>query len=489
MKNRIYHIQKETTKLKNSSSKTNHFTLIGSITLCIALTITSCNKFVDVSPPINKITSQELFKDDANATSSVLGIYSLISSFYVGIMNGALTAYGGLAADELAYTSYDATVKEFQNNSISSTNSSNQVGIWTHAYKLIYQINACIEGITSSNGISTNTKKQLVGECKVVRAMIYFYLIQLYGAVPLITTTDFNITSVQGRTAAKDVYGLILSDLIDAKSLLTASYPTAGRIRPNLYTAEAILARVYLFQGNWTMAETESTNIINNPQYSLQPDLNKVFLVGSSEAIWQITSVVDGMNTREGSTFINTNLSAIPSYLISDQLLTAFEPGDPRKNAWIAPRTVAGRTYYFPYKYKVPFGTSGTAITENYMMLRLAEQHLIRAEAKIRQGKIDEGINDLNTLRKRARGSNNNILTNLPTGVSSDIALSFVLKERRIELMTEWGHRWFDLKRLQLSNAILSPIKPSWKDTDTLFPIPANEIIINGNLTQNNGYN
>ncbi|MBC9915555.1 RagB/SusD family nutrient uptake outer membrane protein [Chitinophaga varians] len=451
---------------------------------------TACNKFVDVPSPDNKITSKELFKDDASATSAVSGLYSQISANGINMSSGAVTIYTGLTSDELISTSGTNTdLIEFQTNSISSGNFVNQSSIWPTAYQYIYQANAAIEGITNSNGISSGTRNQLLGECKVIRSLLYFYLTQLYGDVPLITSTDYNTTSVQGRTAMKDIYNFIITDLTDAQKTLTGSYPSTGRVRPNIYAASALLARVYLYTGNWKLAEDESSNVINAPQYSLNSDLNKVFLIESNEAIWQLATVGNGINTREGATFVPFSTSAIPGYILSPQLLSDFEPGDPRRTAWVKSSTISNTTYYFPYKYKVPISFASSTVTENYTLLRLAEQYLIRAEARIRQGQIGAGINDINVLRKRARGSNNAILVDLPNNVTQDQALAYVLKERRIELMVEWGNRWLDLKRLHLSNTVLKPIKQNWQDNDTLFPIPNQEIILNKNLTQNKGYN
>lgn len=461
--------------------------IIGCILLMLLL-MESCNKFVDVPAPVNKITTQELFKDDINATSAVTGIYALMANPLLNISNGSMTVYTGVASDELNYTGTAADVNEFQSNSITPSNSTNLGNFWTSAYSFIYQANASIEGINASTGLSPKTKNQLLGECRVVRSLMYFYLIQLYGDVPLITTTEFNTNTVQGRKPVSEIYSFIINDLNEAKQVLVESYPTSGRLRPNLQTAEAMLAKVYLYAGNWDKAEAEATNVINSVQYSLQTDLAKIFLAGSNESIWQISASTNGINTREGATFVNSNVNAIPDYLISSSLMNSFEVNDPRKDAWIGSRNISNKSYYFPYKYKISNSTSSTP-TENYIMFRLAEQYLIRSEAKIRQGKTDEGVKDINIIRGRARGNNNTILPDLPMGSTQQQALTLVLKERRIELLAEWGNRWMDLKRFHLCTTVLQPIKPGWQDTDTLFPIPLRELLVNSNLTQNSGYN
>lgn len=116
------------------------------------------------------------------------------------------------------------------------------------------------------------------------------------------------------------------------------------------------------------------------------------------------------------------------------------------------------------------------------MVFRLAEQYLIRAEARAQQGDATGAKADINAIRNRA---------GLPDTDADGQAsiLAAIEHERRIEFFTEWGHRWFDLKRTGRADAVLSPIKPNWQSTDVLFPIPLQEIENNPNLLpQNAGY-
>ena len=115
------------------------------------------------------------------------------------------------------------------------------------------------------------------------------------------------------------------------------------------------------------------------------------------------------------------------------------------------------------------------------MVMRLAEQYLIRAEARAQQGNISGGLSDLNVIRNRAN------LIDI-SGVSQNELLKDIIQEKRIELFTEWGHRWLDLKRTNNTDAILSPIKPNWNSEDKLYPIPLRELDSNPNLNQNSGY-
>jgi hypothetical protein len=298
--------------------------------------------------------------------------------------------------------------------------------------------------------------------------------------VPLVTTTDYTINGSLPRTESAMVYDQIVSDLTAAKDLLPVDYSAYNdeRVRPNKYAAMALLARTYLFRGDYVKAEQEATAVINNTGlYGLINNPDSVFLKNNKEAIWQLLPVIPGYNTHDGFNFILTALPA--NGALSDNLVNSFEAGDKRKVSWVKSFSNTGATYYFPYKYKIK---TGSGLTEYSMILRLAEQFLIRAEARAQQNNVLGSQSDINTIRARAGLALTNAMDK--TGL-----LMAIEHERQTELFTEWGHRWFDLKRTGRADAVLSPIKsPNWQATDIFYPIPQTEINNDPNLTQNAGY-
>lgn len=187
-------------------------------------------------------------------------------------------------------------------------------------------------------------------------------------------------------------------------------------------------------------------------------------------------------NTAEGNAFIPASTTAKPTYVLTPALMAAFEQGDARKTAWLKTTAVSGQNYVFPFKYKQrSAAVPGTPPSEHYVILRLTEQYLIRAEARARQSNLDGAKADLNVVRTRSGLSNT-----LATDESS--LLLAIEKERQREFFAEWGHRWFDLKRTGRADAVLGSIKPGWQTTDALYPIPFLEIQNNPFLTQNPGY-
>ncbi len=474
--------------------------------LLLTDSLSSCKKLVEVGEPVNSITSSEAFSTDANATSAVSRIYNDMTIGYQGGPNGyanSLTTFlAGLSADEFQFTGSYPAMTQFPNNSIQSNNSYTYGTLWVEAYNDIYIANAAIEGLQASSSVSVTTKNQLLGESKFLRAFIHFYLVNLFGDIPLMTTTSWAATSTMSRTTKDRIYQQIESDLKDAQNLLQKDYGISNgqRIRVNRSAADGLLARLYLYTKDWVHADSLSSVVIANVgTFVLGSDLNKVFLKGSQEIIWQlqVNDKVFPYATAEGSQFIPQYLTRnyppsvviqypqyfIPKYYLTTQLINAFETGDQRKAKWLdSTGLIGGINYYYPNKYKSRQGTAGN-VTENYVVLRLAEQYLIRAEARANENNLNLAINDLNTIRTRAG------LAILPGSLTQTQVIAAIQQEQRVEFFAEWGHRWLDLKRSGSADAILASVKgANWHTYDQLWPIPLSELQVNPNLTQNAGY-
>ena len=441
----------------------------------------SCKKYLEVGQPTTQLNSETVFSSDATAIAAQVAIYAQMEAnglFY------SMTLLPGLSADELRNHSSAADQIDIYNNNITPTN--NRVyTLWTEWYKYIYQSNAMVEGLDRSISISQPVRDQLKGEARFVRALAYFNLVNIFGAVPIARSTNYNENMRASRSSTDSVYQVIVRDLEEAVHLMAPEYKsgnnsnTTERVRPNRAAANALLARVYLFMGRWQEAEAVASEVMNaSPGYQLVADLNKVFLKTSPEAILQFMSVLKGFNSFAGGTFIVTSTPSNNS--IAPAFMGSFRPGDKRKAAWTGSVTVGANIYYYPFKYKVPQNAS--AITEYTMILRLAEQILIRAEARAMQNNLSGGEADLNTIRIRA---------GLPgvTGLTKSMLIDSIQLERKFELAFETGDRWINLKRTMQADAILGLVKgTNWATTDQLYPIPLMEINRNHNLVQNPGY-
>lgn len=466
----------------------------------------SCKKYVEIEDPKDQLATGTVFTTDATATAAMVGIYSDMNASNYQFANVLTSFTCAMAADEFVYASVLANFDEFKNNALTSGNG--YVGLmWSSPYNFIYRSNAVIEGVSASSTLSPAVKNQLLGEAKFMRAFCHFYLVNFFGDVPLILNTDVIANSNKPKTPKAEVYAAIIQDLKDAKSLLVPAYPGNGeRTRPNKTAATLLLSRVYLYTGDNALAEAESTEVIAaTTQYSLLKNadpnnaahMTKAFLKNSLEAVWQlqVVNTLGGRNTWEGNTLIPTGAPLYRLTKGSDGLESGFEVGDKRFSNWVGNYTTTTApivTHYYPFKYKVRLGAAGAAVTEYSMILRFAEAYLIRAEARVGLNRLSDAKDDLNVIRDRAG------LVPLAVAATPAIAMAQVEQERRAELFSEWGHRWFDLKRWKSlsgdpsksrADDILPKSKSSWKSTAVLFPIPIEAMRTNPNMIQNPGYN
>jgi starch-binding outer membrane protein, SusD/RagB family len=463
------------------------------------ISVSQCKSFIEVDPPLTSTNAGVVYQSDVTAAGVMTGLYTNLSAEENGNITGltATSILPSASADELTVFS-DVTAIDllayYQNNLRADIVGEND--FWQRIYKFVFVVNSVIEGVEGSTTLTTAVKSQLLGEAHFVRAFCYFHLVNLYGEVPLITNIDYKLNSTKPKTAIGTIYDQIKADLLIAQEKLNADYmdgsvakPTDRRVRPNKAAASAMLARVFLYSEDWQNAELQASAVINDSKYEILP-LNDVFLANSRETIWalQSTGVGTDANTGAGKIYVipSTGPDALHPYYLSDDLLESFEPGDDRFTNWVNRVTSQGITYQYPFKYKV--GAEDAPNSEYPVVLRLAEQYLIRAEARAMQGNLtgsNSAKSDIDVIRERAG------LTGTPAASQSDL-LTAVLAERRHELFTEWGHRWFDLKRTKTVDAVMVPATAkkggTWSSTDALYPFSLHEIRNNPNLVQNEGY-
>jgi hypothetical protein len=440
----------------------------------------SCDSFVEVDLPKSQLTTIVVFEDYATADAALTDIYAKIRD--KGLLTGSnrgLSIQLGNYTDELVpYGTPSNPSFSFYNNGLLAENP-DVTQYWNDSYNQIYAANALMEGAEASVKLSDQNKKQLKGEALFIRALLHLYLVNLFGDIPYITGTDYNKNRTVSRMPEREVYEHIISDLESANALLQNDYSAIGRIRPGKYASHALLARVYLYMKSYPEAANEASTVLNQTDLFALENIYEAFLLDSKETIWQLQSAEAGQNTQEAATFIF--LSGPPPLVsLSDDLVASFSTSDLRYSNWIQAVSDGSSVWYHAYKYKEQDFTSSSQ--EYSIVLRLAEQYLIRAEARAQQGDLIGAKEDLNQIRHRAGLGDSNAVT------KEDI-LSAVLQERRLEFFTEFGHRFFDLKRFNRVDQVLQGSKPGWNASDTLFPLPQSELSTNGNLLpQNPGY-
>jgi len=465
-------------------------------TAALLIPAAGCKKFLEVQLPTNQIAAEGVFDNDASVAAVATGIFfDMVQSTYVAGRSG-IGFCSALYTDELTSleTNPLAFTIPFYTDNITDANTA---GTWSSLYRQISSCNIAIEGINGSKALIVN-KNQYLGEVYVARAWLYFNLVNLYGGVPLALVSDYRITNTLSRSTPAQVYAQIIADAKMAASLLPADFrdgsgaTVTSRARPNKYMAEAILARAYLYTKDWTNAEAQATAIISNTAlFKLMPPAQTFTAAGNTEMIWSLAPtgssfVLDYSVFNGGMPAIITSPQTILTYTVvaylSDSQLNVFDSGDLRFTNWIRATLDknTNTTYYFPNKYK-----SSVNGVETIAMARLSEIYLIRAEARAQQNSVSGAQADINVIRTRAG------LPNTTAASQSDLLIT-VEKERRCELFTESGHRFYDLKRTGKIDAVMNIAAPlkggTWAAYKQLWPISVSDVLLDPNLVQNPGY-
>ena len=449
-----------------------------------------CEEFVEIDPPRTEIVAEALFKSNEGVTGAINGIYSeIVTIFQDNLFNAGLEIYTGLYSDELIDIGGEIPRVEFASASINAVNEDLHPVFWLKTFSIINSANAIVEGLRSSS-LNTAVRDQVLGEALLIRALGYFYLTNLFGEVPLVLTTDVETNERIGKSGVHVIYDQIEADLLETQSLLAEDFRFATnnyRDRPTVAAASTLLARLYLYREDWANAELQASAVIDQSDlFELSTDVNDVFLPGSKEAIWNFVPEPNLNETRVAHVFVLPSFAPIAwlTNALRPEYILSFEAGDLRGENWIDTLTNVNGTFLYPVKYKQGFGgLNFDDPPELYAVFRLAELYLIRAEARAQQNNISGSLEDINLLRARAG------LEAIATG-DQNALLEAIYLERKHELFVEWGHRWLDLKRTGRADAVISALPgKNWQQTDLLWPLPEQELLINPNLLpQNAGY-
>ncbi len=385
---------------------------------------------------------------------------------------------------------------------------------WQDLYKTINAANVAINKIP---GIQFDEQRRLhlESEAHFIRAMMYFELVKLFGDAPLKTTPTVNVDETYlSRSPKSEIYDVIISDLDFAETNLSDTY-RKGNGRPEKLAATALLAKVYLTQGNYALAVEKAKEVIDSGNYSLWADFADIFKLKNMNSGEIIFAVNFSGELSQGFKPNQYHVRLLPSGLDKDgegpenalawevptsDLYNSFDPLDRRKDAtFITSYTYTDGT---TVNFEPHFGKfwdqeaepRGNNTNTDVIYLRYADVLLIYAEAlnELNNSPTAEAYAAINEVRKRARFNGiveQNILPDL-SGLNYNSFREALLKERRLEFVME-GQRWNDLVRF---GVLVEKVEASGKINVNpqahhyLFPIPQRERDINKNLGQNPGY-
>jgi hypothetical protein len=383
---------------------------------------------------------------------------------------------------------------------------------WSSLYEGIKRANVVITKVPSID-MDQELRDRCVAEASFLRGLYYFDLVKAFGGVPLVTT--LNPPTKVPRATKEAVYEQIVIDLLYAVQNLpekSALGPDdTGRATKG--AAKSLLAKAYLFQGDFINTEKYALEVILSDEYDLEPvfsDANSKLGEHGIESVFEVGAMeVEGAG---GNQYANTQgVRGSPNRgwgfnRPTIDLRNSFEEGDPRLNATIIDlgETLDGililgdgttpdetrddqdnlvETECYNQKVWYPGTSTITQWGHNRRLIRYPDVLLMAAEALNENNKPDDALVYLNDVRRRAREGNNSILPDI-TETGKDALRDIILDERRHELALE-GHRFWDLVRTGKAPSVLGPLG-FVTGKHELFPIPQNEIDISqGTLEQN----
>lgn len=471
--------------------------------------LSSCEKDFLEKKPLGQLTSDNYFETEDHAVWATNAVYEHLRNWDVHVFSYiGITDIISDDADKGSTPSDASFLIEIDNFTFNARNIAFD-GIWRGYYQGIYRANIAIENIPGIE-MDEDLQARLIGECQFLRAYFYFQLVRWFGDLPLITRPLNQDEYVQPRVTVNEIYDQIILDLEAAIEALPVQYTSTDVGRVTQGSAQGLLSKVYLTMEDFDNAQKMALEVINSNTYSLMSSYQQIFTEAgenSSESLFEIQNAA--FETEGGGSQYNEvqGVRGTPNLgwgfnRPSDDLVAAYEPGDPRREATIlyvgevlpdGSAIVEDNPNIFNERYNqkawVPTHAGGNGNGPgNIRILRYADVLLIAAEALNEVGQPDEALVYLNMVRARARGQSTSILPDVTT-VQQEELRQKIWQERRIELALE-QQRWFDLLRQGRAASVMQAVGKDFEEgKHELLPIPQAEIDLSaGGLVQNPGY-
>lgn len=438
------------------------------ILVIILLFASACESNLDLRPKM-QVSADEAFSNKENIYAALLGCYDgLQLQHYYG---RNLVIVGDIASDNSVADGTKVEYYDMDRNSLLANNILVE-GIWADIYLAINRANYMLFKLEGVTFLSDAEKKDYQGQLRFLRALHYFNLVRLYGAVPLKllpTLTDLPENYLP-RSSVEDVYNQIIADLEFARLNILNTNPE----KASVLAATALLASVGLTIGNTTSAR-QYANLVLQAVPILETSYKDLFTANSepgSEVLFYCPFSASDKNRLAEYNFPNTlggrheNAPSIGMVDIND---------DDKRKPLLA-------SYYSGKYYSTKYSDLTTG-SDRVIVLRTAEMYFIRAEANYILDSLanqPEILADINAIRSRAG------LQPVLAGTFNSLR-NLIEHEKQVEFAFE-GKRWFDLIRTKRALDIIPTVTQPYQ---MLFPIPLSEILANPNINvedQNEGY-
>ena len=440
---------------------------------CFALIFNSCEQTLEPKP-VDLLTDDIVLNEAKDVPNVEIGLYNAFRD----IIPGTVIA-GDFTADMLIFNGTFAQYRELGTKNITSANSSVS-NLWASIYNTVYVANFILEKLPTVPGIKSAERDRVMAVAHFLRGYAYFIALHTYGGVPQVLNTSIDENRNIPRASKEEINALILSDYTTALGKLpdvAANPGYAGN-----YAVRAALAKFYLYNKDWAKAESYSNDVISSNRFKLDTAYSIIVEKDfPGESIFEVGyTIIDDPGT-DGNVGLNNLFEGRREIIPSNQVvlsLASTESGDRFSSITFNANNLTGNDNGWEV---AKYGTKD-ADNNNVVVFRLAEQYLIRAEARTQQGNTSAAIDDINVLRKRAKAP-------LLSSSTQNQMISIVEEERKYELAFE-GHRWYDLVRTGRASQVMPLFNTNWKSTYELWPIPQREIQNNPALVgdQNPGY-
>jgi len=448
--------------------------------LIFLLLMVACeDKLLDF-PPQTQIEDGNIIISQSSAEKALIGVYASIR----GIAGTAILTFE-TAADNVILNSLRTVVVPTLKADGGVTGGADRTngGGYSAKYTLINRANHVITSVESlDNSLFTaGSKDKILAEAYTLRAFAYFDLARTYGNIPVILqpSTATNLTGI-AKSPKADVLKQVENDLDQAESKFGSTSWNVNKGRVSIWAIYAFKARLYLYQERWTEAESYATKLITHPELKLtelEAGSNWFETRFSTEGIFEVAC-----STSEGNP-VRTNFATAAEGGLGDYIVDpdfAELLNDPLKGG--------KRSLYIKYESSIAAWLikiyNKSDRSSSVFLFRLAEQYLIRAEARLKKANpdISGAIADINAIKSRAGVS---LLLDSDASLNKDKLLLVVEDENRYEFAFE-GHRYPNIIRTGRAAEVFGPLNPVYNDPRYwVVPIPTSELKNDPDLTQN----
>src|SRR5687768_9824758 len=496
--------------------------------------VSSCTDLAET--PTSSITPENFYKNSDEVLGGLASVYAQLRNIFPGAGDPGYWAVSEVSSGEIIVPTRGG---DWGDNGrwielyTQSWTSSSPAGLsfindtWVQAFRGVTRANVLLEAMEN---VTVANAPVIVAELRTLRALYYYKLMDMFGGVPLVTTSEI---MPRAQNSRKEVFDFIEKELNEARVALPATWPAESDGRMTKGAADALLASLYLnaqvFTGTvtaaglqpgparWQDAIAAADRVLNSGVYTLPTDWRSSFRADNHLSRENILVAKFIADPDLGFHLIQTSLhyeqfapSPWNGFSIVADYYNAFDQDDQRRSsilvgpqvnietgapACVRPGCASGgpRLVFTPTIgdinqasesegarfLKWPFDPAHVqqGHGNDFAYFRLGEMYLIKAEAQFELGNSAGALALINSLRARVFEPDEPL-----TSINRDV----ILRERLFELVAE-GKRRQDLIRHSKFTAPWQ-FKPQREPYRILIPIPQTQLDANPLLVQNPGY-